>query len=513
MTPQNGVSARSFARLPLALRLGLAALAGAFGALGQAPFDQPLALIAALTAAFAMFDRTARTSQAAAIGWAFGVGYFALALAWIVEPFQIDPDRHGWMAPFALVLISIGLALFWGLAFWAARALFTCGSALVLTWTATEMLRAYVFTGFPWASPAQASIDGLGGQSLAWVGPHGVTLWLMSLAWLLSLVPGASRRMLLRAAQGGVLVAAVVLLHAPILRPEAALTPHWVRIVQPNAAQQSKWDPEMALDFYERQLAMTTAAPAPGAQAPNLTLWPETAISWIVEPGALVLEQIAATAGAQTVALGVLRLEEGRLYNSMVLLGAGSGAPQVYDKHHLVPFGEYIPFAPLARRIGLRALADIIGSGFVAGPGPRLLDFGPLGLGLPLICYEAVFAHDVNAAPERPDFLLQITNDAWFGKYGGPQQHLAQARMRAIEQGLPLMRSANTGISAMIDPYGRITASLPMGMQGFLDSPLAASLPPTLYSRTGDAPLGLLLAGLLCYRLYRRRRSDGSNSD
>jgi apolipoprotein N-acyltransferase len=485
--------------------MGLAAGAGVLGALGQAPYDQPVAMLAALTAAFVLFHASPRKTDAAQVGWAFGVGYFALALSWIVEPFQIDPDRHGWMAPFALVFISTGLALFWGMAFWLARFLSRRGWLLVVTWSAAEMLRAYIFTGFPWASPAQATVDAIGGQSLAWVGPHGVTLWMMSAAFVLSLSPVRFRRKPLRLAQAGTLAVSVALLLVPVQRPEAALTPHWIRIVQPNAAQQSKWDPDKALSFYERQLAMTSALPAPGAQPPDLTLWPETAISWLIEPGAPVLDQIATVAGAQSVALGVLRLENGKLYNSMALLAGESVSPQIYDKHHLVPFGEYIPFADLARRVGLQALADTIGTGFEAGPGPRLLDFGPLGRGLPLICYEAVFAHDVNRAPERPDFLLQATNDAWFGRNAGPQQHLAQARMRAIEQGLPLIRSANTGISAMIDPFGRITTSLPLDTQGFLDNPLPAPLPPTLYGRTGDAPVGCSLAALLGLGLYRRR--------
>ena len=145
-------------------------------------------------------------------------------------------------------------------------------------------------------------------------------------------------------------------------------------------------------------------------------------------------------------------------------------------------------------------------AGYAAGPGPRLIDLGPLGQALPLICYEAVFASDVNAAPSRPDFLIQITNDAWFGRGAGPRQHLAQARMRAIEQGLPLARSANTGISAMIDPRGRVTASLPLNSAGFVDAPLPAPLPPTFYSRTGDWPVGLLLLAGLALSAFRIRR-------
>jgi apolipoprotein N-acyltransferase len=166
---------------------------------------------------------------------------------------------------------------------------------------------------------------------------------------------------------------------------------------------------------------------------------------------------------------------------------------QIYDKHHLVPFGEYMPAATLFARYNILGLATRAKYGFSPGPGPQLLDLGALGTALPLICYEAVFPQDVNAAPERPDMLLHLTNDAWFGTDAGPQQHLQQARLRAIEQGLPVVRAANTGISAMIDPAGRIIDALPLGRAGFIDAPLPAPLRPTIYSRTGDLSALLVL--------------------
>jgi apolipoprotein N-acyltransferase len=196
----------------------------------------------------------------------------------------------------------------------------------------------------------------------------------------------------------------------------------------------------------------------------------------------------------------------------MVVLDQDGTVAQVYDKHHLVPFGEYVPFAEALNRLGIFGLAQRIPAGYSSGVGAKLLDFGPLGRALPLICYEAVFPHDVNAAPERPNFLIQITNDAWFGKGAGPRQHLAQARMRAIEQGLPLARSANTGISAMIDPYGRILASLPLNTAGFVDAALPRPLPPTVYSRTGDMSFAVLLLLGFGFAVIRiRRHSAGFN--
>ena len=169
-----------------------------------------------------------------------------------------------------------------------------------------------------------------------------------------------------------------------------------------------------------------------------------------------------------------------------------------------------MPLGDLLANFSIYGLAARAGNGYSSGPGAKLLDFGPLGKALPLICYEAVFAHDVNGATERPDFLIQITNDAWFGKGAGPKQHLAQARMRAIEQGLPLARSANTGISAMIDPRGRVTASLPLNTAGFLDAALPRPLPPTLYSRTGDLPFAVLLLLAIGAAAWHAQRTKSS---
>ena len=510
-----GVAARStgpvlgwMASAPWPLRLLAGCILGAVAALGQAPFDQPLATVLALAVAIAVW-RVQPTARAAAfVGWAIGTGYFALALAWIVEPFQVDAARHGWMAPFALVFLSSGLALFWALAFWGARRLSAAGLALALTWTATEMLRAYIFTGFPWASPAQVMVDGPVSRLLAWGGPHGAMLVMMLLAWALSLPAGGPSRVSMRLGQGALLFASAFALYLPLAVPPATGTGYTIRLVQPNAEQHLKWRPETAQMFYERQL---TATAARGVAEPDLIVWPETAIPWRLERAASALAEISAAARDTPVALGVLRTAEDGVRNALALLD-GTGSPvQIYDKHHLVPFGEYIPLAHLAGRLGLTGLAAN-GMGFSSGPGARVLDLGPLGKALPLICYEAVFAHGVRAAPERPALLLQITNDAWFGDYAGPQQHLAQARMRAIEQGLPLARAANTGISAMIDPWGRVTASLSLGQFGFVDAELPEPLAPTLYARMGDLPILILMSlGLLVLVLGTRTPQPDSH--
>ncbi|MDF1727680.1 MAG: apolipoprotein N-acyltransferase [Sulfitobacter sp.] len=473
-----------------------AALLGAIGAFGQAPYDLPIFMMLALIGIFFLYRSQSRPRRAALLGWAFGVGYFAHALQWIVSPFLVDVARHGWMAPFALLFLSTGLALLWGGAFALARWLEPRRNwPLIFAFTGAELLRASLFTGFPWAMPAQALVDSPAGQGLAWLGPHGLNLAMFAVAYALAGLPDGLPR---RGAQGALALGLLALLFLPMLRGEAGLTGSVIRLVQPNAAQHEKWDEDLIPQFFERQLQFTAAPPTMEGAAPDLILWSETAIPWRLDYAGPALEQISAAGGAAPVALGLTRSEAGRYYNSLAVLDRAGQAAQIYDKHHLVPFGEYVPLAGLLNRIGIFGLAQRLPGGYASGEGPALLDLGALGQALPLICYEAVFPRNVRGASARPDFLIQITNDAWFGRGAGPRQHLAQARMRAIEQGLPLARAANTGISAMIDPRGRVTAALALNQAGFVDAALPAPLPPTLYSRTGDLPLLLLvLVGLL----------------
>lgn len=487
--------------------VALAAALGALAAAGQAPYDQPLILMAALVGAVYLFSQVANLRHAALFGWGFGTGYFAHSLQWIVSPFMVDAARHGWMAPFALLFLAAGLALFWGLAFWLARRLSQHTAwGLVLTLPAVELTRAYLFTGFPWAMFSQSLVDTSGGQALAWIGPYALNLVMIGMAILISQTAQtwASRTLRYGAVMLG--LGAVAL---PVVAPESELTNHSIRLIQPNAAQRDKWDPARIPVFFDRQLNYTSALPMNDDAAPDLVLWSETAIPWVLDLAGPALDQIAQAGGDATVALGVQRRDAQNYFNSMVVLGGMAGVSQTYDKHHLVPFGEYMPFAKLFARIGVFGLAQRALTGYAPGPGPKLIDFGDMGRALPLICYEAVFAHDVNAATQRPDFLIQITNDAWFGKAAGPRQHLAQARMRAIEQGLPLARAANTGISAMIDPFGRVLAALPLNEAGFIDAKLPKPLSPTVYSRIGDMPFAIvLLLGLVAASFSARRREE-----
>lgn len=469
---------------------------GGIAALGQEPFGWPILMFAAIVGVLWVSNQLPTARGMFALGWIFGTGYFAVALHWIVSPFLVDIARHGWMAPFALILMSGGLALFWGAAFWLGRVLSRGTWAVVLFWAAAELSRAYVFTGFPWAMPSQALVDSLAGQALAWIGPYALNLAVFAAATLVLLRN--------RLAAGAVaVISCLVLLVGPQAGP-AAQTGHVVRLIQPNAAQHLKWDPDQIPFFYSEQLRLTAAPPTEGMAAPSAVIWSESAIAWPLDVAGDLLAEIQAFAGDKTVVLGAVRQEGTRYFNAMAVLDPQGQVAQTFDKMHLVPFGEYVPLGNLMARFGIRGLAAQNGYGHTNGQGPRLIDLGPLGKAIPLVCYEAVFPHDVNAAPERAALMVHVSNDAWFGPAAGPRQHLAQARMRAIEQGLPMARAANTGISAMIDPYGRVTHALALNTRGYLDAPLPGPLPPTVYSLGGDLPFALFV-GLLGIAVLGRR--------
>ncbi|APG48253.1 apolipoprotein N-acyltransferase [Phaeobacter porticola] len=486
---------------PSVLRLAGAILSGAALAFALAPFHILWLVPVCLGLVGYHLQMLSTPRQGAVYGWLLGTAYFTVGMVWIYEPFQIDADRYAWMAPFAVVGLAAGLALFWAAAVsFAVRIGRGAWRSLLLIvfLSLAEFARAYLLTGLPWAGFAQFWIDTPMAQLLPWVGPHGVALLTLMACVPLGLVTDA-RMKALAVVPGAIAVALVSAL--PVV-PEPVFTGKAVRLIQPNAPQNLKWHPDLRWSFVERQIDYTRAAPAQAAPRPDLIVWPETAVPLMLNYAEDILDDIVAAAGGTPVLLGIQRRRDGRYYNSAIVLDGAAMPSQIYDKAHLVPFGEYVPAGNLMARFGIHGFASQAGAGYAAGPGPRLLDL-PVGKALPLICYEAVFPQDVNAAPERPDLLIQITNDAWFGTYSGPYQHLVQARMRAIEQGLPMVRVANTGVSAMIDPHGRVLDALPLGEAGYLDAALPQPLAPTLYSRSGDLWVFLFCIGLGALALWR----------
>jgi len=492
-------------------RLMLLFVTGVAAGLGQVPFALPLVSLFAFLFAFVIAALLSDWRSAFWSGWAFGTGYFALTLHWIVEPFLVDIARHGWMAPFALVLLASGLALFWGAAFAIARRITRRPLPFALAWSGliaiVELTRGYILTGFPWALIGYIWIETPFLSLVAIVGPYGLTLLTVLIPALLGaiLVRGNWRTTGAAALAGLASVALAAVAWPGDANPTQQIGPI-VRLIQPNVAQHEKWDPDKVNEFFHRQLRFTNS---PADVRPDLIIWSETAIPWRLGRAEVAIDMISQAAAGIPVALGVLRVDGVRAFNSLAVLDETGEVREVYDKHHLVPFGEYIPFGAIAQAVGLRSFAAQDGYGYSPGPGPRLLDFGPLGSALPLICYEAIFPQNIRAAPTRPNWLLQVTNDAWFGQIAGPQQHLAQARVRAVEQGLPLVRAANTGISAVIDGRGRVIASIPLGEAGFVDAVLPPALPPTIYAKTGDsAALAFSLLLILTAGVVTRRNSD-----
>ncbi len=483
-------------------RIGIALALGGAAALGQAPWGLwPLTVIA-LALLFALFRSTSGPRAALALGWIAGTGYFVVALSWLIEPFLVDIARHGWMAPFAVVGLSAYLAFYWAAAFAVARALGGGCVALIAAFSIGEALRGYVFTGFPWAQIGHVWIDT---PMLHWAA-YGGSLGLIAMTWIAAAAfwhVVAGRR--LRGAVALVALAALYL-SGPISTTNSHTTPHdapVVRLIQPNAPQHEKWDPEKMPIFFNRQLEFSAA----GEVRPDLVVWPETSVPVSLSNAEDVLARMSDAAGGVPVVAGLQRWDGDRIFNTLVVLGEGGQVQSIYDKHHLVPFGEFVPFGELMARFGIGGLASRGGSGFSAGPGAQVIEIAALGGALPLICYEGVFARNILSAPERPDYILMITNDAWFGEVSGPYQHLAQARLRGVEQGLPMIRVANTGISAMIDARGQVTHHLPLGQAGWIDAPLPLAHPPTLYARMGDLPiLGAFLLALAGAGLAHRAR-------
>ncbi len=445
-----------------------------------------------------------------AAGWWFGFGHFITGLYWITNSLLVDADRFGWLVPFAVSGLSAGLAIFPGLAAAAVRLSGARGAgrvlALAVAWTAVEWLRGHILSGFPWNLLATAWVfsDAVS-QTVAVTGAYGLSLLTVALAAAPAtlgdrLGGGAGRRwaavVVMTVLFGGLWAAGEVrLASAPAGGSDGSMAPGVrLRLVQANIDQRLKWSPGERAANIGKYLTMTKGA---GFETVTHVIWPETAVPYVVARDAEARAAIAAVvppkglriAGAirTTPAAGVNPFQ---VWNSAHAIDQSASIVGTYDKFHLVPFGEYMPLR------GILPLQKITPGAvdFSAGPGPRTLalpGLPPVGL---LICYEAIFPGNVLDRGNRPRWLLNLTNDAWFGESTGPYQHFAAARLRAVEEGLALVRSANTGISAVIDPYGRVIARLGLGVEGVLDSPLPLPLEGlTPYARFGDwIFLGLL---------------------
>ena len=412
-----------------------------------------------------------------------------------------------------MTALPAGLGLFWALAFWLARRVRPAGvlsSALLLIslWTLAEYARSNVLTGLPWALPGYVWVDLPPMQAAAWVGPFGVSFLTLAITALPLVAWAAGRQVVVAAmalaAGGAIWVAGTLRVpDAVAYAPDAPV----LRVVQPNAPQHLKWLPGHREEFYARLLSATSAPPDPRLGPPDIVIWPEASVHFVPAAEPRELARISRAAGDAWVLLGALHGERTRTgerwTNALVTIGPDGSLGPRYDKHHLVPFGEYLPLAPLFDALGISQFA--IRGGFVSGPGPQTLRLDGVPAFSPLICYEAIFPDEI-VGGDRPEWLLQPTNDAWFGSWAGPRQHYAQARVRAIEQGLPMVRAANTGISAVVDPYGREVVSIKMHNYKYFDYKLPAYVNRTLYSFIGDIPVvSFLVIFSLIAAIHNRR--------
>ena len=480
--------------------------AGVVTGLGQAPIDFLAATIVGLALVILAQRVAANPKQAFLQAWIFGLGYFAFSLRWIIEPFLVDIARHGWMAPFALILMGAGGGLFWAIAAYLAKRTAPHNMilfALALVWA--ELARSYIFTGFPWVLLGHSLINTPLAQLAAFGGPHLLTLIVVLTAYLLARPYNFSRPLWGYASVAAAVVALAI--GISMLEPrtveQADEAAPIVRVVQPNAPQHQKWDPAYRDIFLQRLIDDTVQ----GA-LPDFVVWPETSVPTLLNYIEDDMTLLSDAARGVPLIFGIQRRgETGTFHNSLVSLGGDGRVNQVYDKRHLVPFGEYVPGAHLLGKAGMTGLARNLSQGFTPGQNDTLINIPGVGAAVPLICYEGIFAEEIHRGPDRPRLLLLITNDAWFGQAAGPYQHLAQARLRAIEHGLPMVRAANTGISAVIDGKGRVVKDISLGTQSWIDVALPPALPATAYVRFGDVP-AISLLFLLTFSLYIRRDRD-----
>lgn len=541
----GGLRARALHASPLQ-RVLLSFGAGAISVLALAPFFLWPVLFLTLPLLVWLIDAAGDESpqdaakrsrsrvlrRAGLTGWLFGFGYFVFGLFWVGEAFLVEAEKFAWLLPFAVTLLPAGLALFFAAAAAVARRFWGGGLARVVMLAVAlffaEWLRGHILTGLPWNVLGYAlTPPGVLMQSASLLGIYGLTLVavIVAAAPLVALADaaGSTSPFRIRRAFGGALLSFAILgalagFGAWRLAgaTEATVPGVRLRIVQPSVPQREKWQQAKQREIFDLHLDLSRRDPA--GRIDDLAgithvVWPEAAMPFLPldspdalgEIGAMLPDGAFLITGAlraerpvnDSVLHGAAAAVRPAIYNSLIVLNGGGGLHAVYDKIHLVPFGEYLPMQGLLEAIGLQQLTRLRG-GFAAGRSPRpLLDVPGLPPLLGLVCYEAIFPGAVVQGSERPALIVNVTNDGWFGRTTGPQQHFHAARVRAVEEGVPIVRAANNGVSALIDPYGRVRGQLDIDVRGTSDSllPVAIEAPP--YARFGDAASFLLAACVL----------------
>jgi apolipoprotein N-acyltransferase len=512
-------------------RSAIAFIAGALSALAMAPFNAwPLLFLTFPTLVWlidgAGVGRLGGVAVAAMTGWWFGFGYFLAGLYWIGYAFLVDAPTFGWLLPIAVIGLPAVTAIYTAFGVALARLLWTRGASRLLALgaalTVAEWLRGHLLTGFPWNAFGYALTSPLAlAQAASLVGLWGLTfiaVVVFASPATLTDDPSETRPSWLPLALGVVLLAGLGCYGAFRLArtPTRVVEGVHLRIMQPNLQQDVRFNYAAKQEVVDRYLALSDRAPGPQSQGiRDVThlIWPESPFPFFLTREADAFSQIANFLPPGTVLVtGAMRFADPEnpatsgVYNSIYVIDRGSIAA-VYDKVHLVPFGEYLPFEHFLEQLGLQELTKQRG-GFLAGDRRRLIAVPGAPMALPLICYEIIFPGEIIPPGGRPGWMVNVTNDGWFGISTGPYQHFQQARVQAIQVGLPLVRAANTGISAVVDPVGRIVASLPLGREGVLDSSLPEPISATPYARFGDAPAAIIVAIALLAVVRRRLQVD-----
>ena len=503
-------------------------VAGALSALAMAPFDfWPILFLTFPTLVWLIdgtgVGRWGGVTTALSTGWWFGFGYFLAGLYWIGYAFLVDAQTFGWLLPIAVIGLPAVLAVYTALGVGLARILWTRGAlrilALGVALTTAEWLRGHILTGFPWNAFGYSLTAPLAlAQSAAALGIWGLTFIAIVVfaspatmtddraetpsPWLPLLLGLA-----VLAGFGG--YGAMRLSRTPTRFVDKV----HLRIMQPNLEQDVRFNYSARQQVMDRYIALSDRASGPqslGVRDATHLIWPESPFPFFLTREADALAQITQLLRQGTVLItGAMRLAEPvdpanpAAYNSIYVIDHSGSILALYDKVHLVPFGEYLPFEHILERLGLQELTKQRG-GFLAGDRHRLISVPGAPAALPLICYEIIFPGEAIPSGQRPGWIINVTNDGWFGISTGPYQHFQQARVLAIEEGLPVVRAANTGISAVVDPLGRVINSLPLGREGVIDSPLPRPIRAPLYARVGDAPAALMVA-IAFFVVVRRR--------
>jgi apolipoprotein N-acyltransferase len=511
-------------------RVALAFLVGALASFALPPYDFFAVCFVSFPVLVWLIDGAVdnagrgpirRLMPAAMIGWWFGFGYFVSGLWWIGNALLVDAANFAWAVPLAILGLPAFLAIFYAFAAALAHLLWSEGLgrilALAFGFGIAEWLRSFVLTGFPWNAIGYAAMPvPLLMQSSVIVGLLGMN----ALAVIVFAMPAllASRRdlragiaLFLVLICGHVGFGAYRLKAAPV---EAKGPP--IRIVQPSIAQDLKWDADARRGILDKYIAMTGEAPKQGKPKPQVIVWPETAVPYILTKTPEALKSIAdVLEEGQILLAGAIRMEEPNggqdplYYNSIYAIDSDGQIAGAADKLHLVPFGEYVPLENILRRFGISEVIELPG-GFSAAATRRSLKVMDNFIALPLICYEAIFPAELAYEGPRADAIVNVTNDAWYGDTPGPYQHFRQAQLRAVEQGLPLIRAANNGLSGIVDPYGRIIDALALNAIGVVDGDLPGKVQLPISEAARQLQfcivIGMVLIASLGYFLHRRTR-------